>query len=407
MKDKNIYLNHYDILAAFNEDYYKDLITKDHLGDETVIKYNDEQRFIYPVKYKGKLYAIPSSIIEQNKMPIKITKSVKTAYKSYVYHYVTKFSSVRIVENKALDFRELVNNIGDFNHTTKDTEFLIYKIAIISLYLRKGFCRTVSGAGFGKNSIPNIIKSLMTDVAIINPRSTAALEHKLIHKYIILDELTNLSKDQRDLMQEALLRIGDFTTSYEKGTRGSSKIGTKDEYNISKLSITILFNVLGYYVKSNQQNKYFDYVFQPALLDRFLPLKFDGILDTTQFIHVSDPVKIAKELKEDIKNIIKSMKYYQLNFEKEQKSFIVKNIPRLSKTGRIDKTFAVILKGINLYSRTQEEFDKYSGILYEAHLKYGKMMDEYKVEEILLDENDKPIKEKNKEVTGSNLTKFM
>jgi len=168
MKNKNILLGHYDILSAFNEEYYKDLITKNHLGEETIIKINDEQTFVYPVKYKGKIFAIPSDIIEKGKIPIKIQKSKKIGYRSSVYHYVTKFASARIKEEKTMSYRELVNTLADFNHSNPD-DFLLYKIIALTLYLRKGFVRIVSPAAFGKNSVVGILKTLMTDVAIANP----------------------------------------------------------------------------------------------------------------------------------------------------------------------------------------------------------------------------------------------
>ena len=249
-------MGHYDILSAFKEDYYRDLITKDHLGDETVIKVGEAQKFVFPVKYRGKLFALPSEIIESNKLPIKVTRSKKVGYRSNVYHVVNKYSSARIKEEKAHDWRELIDILGDFDHSKKDLDWLIYKIATMTAYIRKLFLRAVSEAGFGKNSFPSILKTLMADIGITNPRSTAAFEFKLIMKMVVLDELTNLEKAQRDLMQEALLRVADWTPTYEKGTRGSSKIGTKDEYDISKLSIMILYNIYDYYFQCNQQDKY-------------------------------------------------------------------------------------------------------------------------------------------------------
>jgi hypothetical protein len=98
MKANKVLLCHNEVLAAFCESYYNNLITKNHLGDETVIKVGEEQEFVYPVKYKGRVYAVPSTIVEQDKMPIKITKSKKIAYRSNVYHYVTKFASAKIKE---------------------------------------------------------------------------------------------------------------------------------------------------------------------------------------------------------------------------------------------------------------------------------------------------------------------
>ena len=385
MEDKDILLNHYDVLSAFHDDYYRDLITKAHLGEETVIKIDGEQVFVFPVKYKGKIYAIPSEIVDKGKMPIKIMASEKTAFNRNVYHFVTRYASARIIAKKTMSFRELVNTIGNFNHTKKVEDFTNFKIATLMLYLRKGFVRIVSEAAFGKNSIPNIVKILLTDVAIINPRSTAALEHKLINKVVVLDELTNLEKSQRNLMQEALLRIGDWSPSYEKSTRGSSKIGTKDEYDISKLSIMILYNVLEYYRETNQQDKYFDKVFQPAMKDRYLPLYFEGVLDTTQFIDLKNAKNTAKILQDEIKKLIRAVKYYEENLEKDIHNYKLHKEYKLSKTGRVDKTFQMICKGVDLYSKNEVEYNRRVDQLYKCFLKYTEMLQAEEVIEVELD----------------------
>lgn len=374
MKDKNILLNQYDILSAFNEDYYKDLITKNHLGEETVIKVRDTQKFIYPVKYRGKLYAIPAEIVEKDKLPIKITKSSKLAYRSNVYHLVTGFNSFKIKPVKSLTFRQLVDTIADFNHTTKDTDFKNYKIATIMCYLKKGFIRCVSEAAFGKNSVPGILKILLTDVAIFNPRTAPVFEAKLINKLVVLDELTNLERSQRDLMQEALLQVADGSPSYEKGSRGSAKYGTKDEYDISKLSIMILYNIYSYYAEAGQGEKYFDNVFTHAVKDRFLPVYMEGHLDSMQFVEIKKPKELAQRYSEDIKKIIRTLRYYEINLENEDKDFKLNKVYRLSKSGRQDKTFNMILQGFRLYANTEEEYNLMAENFYKMHLKYKEMV---------------------------------
>jgi len=382
--NKDVLLGHYDVLSAFNEEYYKDLITKNNLGEETIIKVNEEQKFVYPVKYKGKIYAIPSKVVEDGKLPIKIQKAIKVGYRTSVYHYVTEYASARIKDQKTMTYRQLINNLAKFEHSEPD-DFLLYKIVATTLYLRKGFVRIVSPAAFGKNSIVGILKTLMTDVAIANPKSTAALEHKLINKMVVLDEMTNLEKTHRSSMQDALLMIADGSPSYEKSTRGSAKIGTKDEYDISKLSVQIQYNIYQYYIDAGQGDKYFDNVFQYALKSRFLPLYFDGVLDSQQFVNISKPKAIAGELTEDIKKFIRALKYYQANFEKEDNDFKLFKEYKISREGRHEKTFHVICQGIRLYAKDEIEYNKLVERLYACNLKYVNMMNKSDVTEVPLD----------------------
>jgi len=211
---------------------------------------------------------------------------------------------------------------------------------------------------------------------------------------IVLDEMTNLEKAHRSSMQDALLMIADGSPSYEKSTRGSSKIGTKDEYDISKLSIQIMYNIYQYYLDAGQGDKYFDNVFQYALKSRFLPLYFDGVLDASQFVDVPKPKETAELLSEDIKQIIRAIKYFQKNFEKEDKDFKLDTKYKLSREGRMEKTFAVICQGIRLYANDEIEYNKIVRKLYQAFLRYNEMMDIDKVEEVELDE---PVKSKVKQ----------
>lgn len=390
-ENRGVLLNNYEVLSAYNNDYTNGMISVNHLGMEIPLKIADEQVFVFPVKLNNMLYAIPSEIIENGKLPIKIKKTNKVAYRSNVYHYVTGFNSVRIKEKEELNFRELIDTLCDFKHTTKRTDYTLYKIIAMVLYLRKGFARVVTEAGFGKTSVGNVLKTLMNDVNIINPRTVPAFELRLLSRLICLDELTNLEKGQRDLMQEVLLKIADHSVNYEKSSMGSSKLGTFNSYNISHLSLLLIFNPLNYYKEIKKADGYFDNIFQKALLDRFIPFYFEGVLDGSQFSHIRDPKMIAAAMQDDIKKIIRSIKYYQINFEKNVKDYKLNfEMPKLSKTGRMEKTFMLLCQGINLYSRTEQEYNFFVKKLLEAHYKYNDMIETEKklnaIEEVDADE---------------------
>jgi len=397
--DKNRLMFNYLVLEAFRKDYYKGLISENMLGMEAVIKIGTKKKFIYPVRYNKKLLAIPSNIIEAKKLPIIVTKTNKIDYYKTVYHLVNGYNSVKLIDKKEMSFQKMVDTIGDFFHSKKDLDFLIYKIICFMLYFRKGFVRGVSEGGFGKNSIPGILKILMTDITVVNPRTTAAFEHKLLNRFIILDEFTNLENKQRDTMQQALLSTTDGSTNYEKGSRGSEKIGTFDQYDISNLGMLAIYNVLEYYKENNTEDKYFDYMFQPALKGRFLPLYFSGILDATQFTDNLDAVALATAFKEPIKKIIRTIKYYDKNLEKELRDYrkdLVKY--RLSENGRWDQSFNLIRYGIDLYCEKDDElYKKLVNHLYLMHKRYLNMMKELEIEEEVLDDEStktKPSKQK-------------
>lgn len=384
-ENKNMLMKHYDVLSSFREYFYSELILNDHLGDEMAIKVGEEQTFIFPARRNGKIFAIPSSIVEKKALPIRIKKTDKIAHRNNVYHYVTGYSSTRVAEKRTMSFKEMIDILSDFQHSNPE-ELKIYTIVTFMMYARKGFVRCVSEASFGKNSIPGIMKMLLSDIAIINPRSNAALEHKLMNKLLVLDELTMLEKAQRSLMQDSLLRIADGAPSYEKGTRGNAKHGTKDEYDITQLSIQIMYNVYEYYVQSGQGDKYFDNIFTFAVKDRFLPLHFEGTMDSLQFSEIDKPRQVMHEVENDILSLMRALKYYAAHIDEEDKDFKLWNTERLSKSGRCDKTFNTICQGLRMYAETEKEYNDMAEKVRKMYKRHDEMLKQNEVKEFPIEE---------------------
>ena len=321
---KKIQVFSYDVLAEFNALYYKDLITENHCGEETFIlnPATDVKEFFYPLSYKKKVYALQSDKLD--KLPIRVKESTKIGHRTSVYHWITNFSSAVIKGKKTMTLNELVKKFAPFEGIHSNAEhFWLYKAIVLALHNDKGFARIATEAGFGKTSLFNMLNPLTNKAVSFNPRSVAALEYRLLYSEINLDEMTNLQKAQRDLMQDALLKICDWAPTYQKGTRGLKKYGLQDDMDIKDTSLIVTYNITNHYIKSNQIKNYFDKLFQNAVLSRLIPFKLDGVLDSTAFQDIKNPKQVAKDNYDFLIEILKNLIYYKENLIKESHNYTI------------------------------------------------------------------------------------
>lgn len=359
---------HYGILQKFNERYYSGLLHENNLVEEIVI---DEQPFWYALKNQKKYLLTREQVSD---LPFKVLQTDDVHYSKKVYYLITRYQSVKIKQEKLFTFRELVNEIADFKHS-HPREWTLFKICALSSYLSRVNFRVSTEAAFGKDSMFLTIGMLRNDSCVINPRSMAALEYRLFNRVLVLDEISNMESSQKDLLQEFLLLIGDFRNVYEKGTRAVQN-KTKDTYDISKLSVVILFNILDYYKKVGAEKKFFDNVFTKAVTDRFLPLKFEGTLDIKQFDNKTNLEEQSKEHTPAFIKVIRTLEYYKVSWEQEQKTFTHNKESFASIKGRWGSSFDNICKFINLYSKDQKEYDDLVQLLYEKVQNYARMLKE-------------------------------
>jgi hypothetical protein len=367
-----------DIIALFSEDYFGAFLTKSNLSEEIVI---DEIPFWLLSKNKKK-YLLDHE--DESKLPIIPVDHEMIKYKGKIYHHITQFKPARFKEVKKWEFREFVDIFMNVKHTNQK-DFLIYKFFALGSYIERINWRCATEASFGKGG-PFLVEGLLRkDVSVINPRSMAAVEFRLTNKIIILDEISNLESSQRALLQEFLLLIGDNKNTYEKSTRGGSSYGTLDSYNVKDLSLGIIYNTLDHYQANGQEGKYFDRIFQKAVMNRFLPIKLSGTIDVEQFSVMEDLTILAKKFKQFYIDYIRSIEYYKNNYIEELKQrSIIKDykftwpIPDVNTllTGRQKVTFNKICRLIALYSKDKEEFIELSNYIKSKITDYYIMLNQ-------------------------------
>ena len=144
--------------------------------------------------------------------------------------------------------------------------------------------------------------------------------------------------------------------------------------NISNLSLIITYNVLQHYKDSGQSDKYFDKVFQYAIHTRFLPLKFEGILNAAAFSDVKNPKQVAKDNYDELIELVKNIEYYKHNINSEVHNYRLPRVYSFDRQGRQMKTFRKILLYLDAASKTQEIFNSRCEELYSCYKAYNKMI---------------------------------
>jgi hypothetical protein len=229
--------------------------------------------------------------------------------------------------------------------------------------------RVSTDPGFGKDSVVNIIGQLVDSTSNIYGATFAKLEYCLINKLIVLNEMGNLKDDDKHTMQEFLLATGAYFNDYTKRSRKTNT--TQEQYDISRLSLLIFYNLPEHYIGKSQQ--YFDQIFTQAVINRFIPFVFDGKL-TTNFGQIFDINKVMIDHEQSYKDIIATLNYFKQNHVKEIKYQVDKTLTFPDSLKRYERTFNTILKYISEYAETQAEFDDLSRELYKCYKRYDRLL---------------------------------
>ena len=361
---------HNDCISCFNQQLYSDIFTEENLhGRKKCITLAGKKYYGFFFEKGINQYFVLD--IHAESMPFKIKKFIERDYKNDVFRFATDVQPVSIPASKNLTFRQLIDTAPNFTHTSPK-HFQIYKILAYALAIDRVNCRVSSEAGFGKDSVVNIIAQLVDSTVNLYGATMAKLEYVLRNKLIILNELANLKKEEKIQMQEFFLAVGAYFNTYTKRSRKTDL--TQEQYDISKLSLVLFYNLPSYYTSKGQE--YFEQMFTGAVVNRFIPFVFDGRL-TTRFDRIIDVAGVVKENEKVYKDVIATIKYYQQNPVTAIKYKVNRELIKFPKNlMRYDRSFNVFLKYIGEYCNSQEEFDDLSRELFLCYKRYEELIKE-------------------------------
>lgn len=358
---------HNDCIQKFNNKLYANMLSPENIRTkQKAITVDGEKYYGYYLE-KGKDNFFMNAI-HYDELPFRIVKEKEIDYKGDVLRFIIEPETINIPSEKRMTFRQLVDTVPNFTHS-EPLHFTLYKIIANASYIDRINVRISTDAGFGKDSVVNIIHELVDSIVNIYGATFAKLEYILTNKLIVLNELGNLKQDEKISMQEFLLATGAYFNTYNKRTRKTNT--TQEQYDISRLSLLIFYNLPEYYIGKAQE--YFDQIFTKAVINRFIPFVFTGRL-TTQFEKLIDTQKIMEEHEQTYKDAIATLTYFRNNPLKYIEFTVPKEITFSDKLKRYERTFNVILKYVSEYATTQEEFDMLSKELYQCYKNYDKLL---------------------------------
>ncbi|MDX1279383.1 hypothetical protein [Oceanihabitans sediminis] len=369
MDNEKEFILHNDCIKLYNNRLYSNIFTDENIvSKKKVIKYGSDQYYGYYMEKGRDTYFCPD--LYADLLPFKINETHEIDYRGDVFKILIEVpTTIQIPTEQRLTWNKLLDVFCAFKHTNPLHQRL-YNNCILASWVDRINFRASTEAGFGKDSASGIIAELVNSMANIYGASFAKLEYLLKNKLIILNEMGNLKKDEKQQMQEFLLAVGDYSNKYVKRTRKTNL--TQEEYDISRTSLVIFSNLPHYYINKGQE--YFDQMFTEAVTDRFIPFVFEGRL-ATKFGEMQDPTGIVDNYEEVYKDVIATLNYYRENPITEIKYKVPDTIKfsddQMTRAGR---TFYTILKYIGEDAETQEEFDEMATTLYSAYKKYGEVL---------------------------------
>lgn len=365
----------YGVLNEFNRKYYNNIIYFNHLQEEDYIESGSKNDPIYTpvwifISNKRK-YILHRDL--ENELPIKINDTSEVMHHKRPHYFINDYAPIKVKQERCMGFRELVDTFMPVKHSFPQ-DFLLYKIIALTSYITRVNLRVCSEASFGKDGVFNALRYITNKVAVTKARTFPRLEFNLRNDIVVLPELGNIEPAQMSLYQDFLLTVGDFSTTYDKSSLGSTQYKTLNSYDISSLSLIITYNNYDYYYNKKQETKFFDNMFQPAVLNRFFPIKLKGVINVSQFtIHYSEMKETVKQMNDTFVKILRTLEWYKYNYYREfnlENSVDIKLFPMSERQFR---SFSCICELIDLYSDTNEEYISLVKRLYECHQDYNDM----------------------------------
>lgn len=386
---KQLYL-HYEALRQFNDVFYKDHLTEEHLvqGKKHLSSitfkdgYKDTKANLWAWElYKNNLsYLVDlGDKMPQEVLPLEVTSSEEIANGGNAYQFIKQYNEVRLSAVKKMSFRELVDLLSSHSHNNPTHKKLLTLIALCN-YFNRSFFRICSPPSAGKDSSIATLRDLVGRCYTLNNPSAAKLSLRTSAKSLVISEVANIEKKDWRIISQFLLEAADNRTTIEKPTRAFGGVG--ETLDVSNLSIGVFFNDFQTY---EEVDTYFDNIVSKALRDRFCPMRVYGQ-------HTEDWTELYKlDYKEEVdnnhefyKDIIYTINFYEENFESEMSRYnhdlLYSLHPQLSDRHKTSLTH--LLNTIDLYCESQDEFNGWVTVVAECIQDYHSMLQYNDVEKI-------------------------
>jgi len=380
------HLLHYDLLAEFKRQFFKDLLTVEHVKG-TQIKIDkisfpdggiDEQANFWGYEFNknGVKYLLSSKtkaedgtakeLVLSEILPIFARAPQKVAYRGVVYYQIKKPVSAKIRPVKHYDFRKLLDLLSSIPHSNPTHQKLAWFIEIAQ-NIDRANVRISSPPGFGKDSTVAIMGDLVGNCATVENPTIAKLEYMHSYKHLALNEVVGIKNQAWRDIELYLLSVGAFKSTITKRSRATET--TKEEMNVSKLCLSLFYNDIDTYTNE----PYFDDIAKGAVCDRFVPLRlYGGFTEQFKSISSSDITKTVETNMEYYKQIVGTLAYYASSYMTEYHGYNQMGLMKVPQRWLF--SLSTVLRIIDVYCESQEEFDKWIAVINQSIEDYMEML---------------------------------
>jgi hypothetical protein len=375
---------HYDLISEFKRQFYKDLLTQEHLQGGQVML----QKLTYPdsgtdetanfwgyVFLKGGRKYLLSSVDSDGKeiklsecLPLLAKDLQKVAHRTDVYFLIRKPVVARFKSLQTMSFREMVNTFSSLKHSNTPHQKLMWFVTLAQMMDRCNF-RVSSNAGFGKDSTIDIIGNLIGGSATVENPTLAKLEFLTHLKLLAINEVVDVSKPDWRNIQQFLLAAGAHKPEVTKHSRAMVN-GVSEVLDISKFSISLMYNDIDHYI---EKDTFFDDMTKDAVKDRFPALRLYGSFqedfNQTKSLNL---VKHVEEKLEDYKKLIYAYTYYKEHLLQYYHGYTL-NLTFVCPP-RWKTNLGRLFKVIDVYCNSQEEFNTWVNVVQQSMIDYEEML---------------------------------
>jgi len=383
-------LLHYRALQQFNAEFYNDILTKKHLNPDQkhFTKYTKvttgnkvEANFAcWELEKDGVKYLVKSfepdeqitgdaRIDIREELPIKVLDHVPISKQNTLYERVSDWAPVRIKPERTYEYRELIDSLASFKHTSERDQKLWWMIAMAG-YLDKVYVRIATEPGFGKDSAIKILGLLTDDVTDSNASVTRAkLEFMTQYKLLALNEFSDLPPKKWENIESFVLDVADDSPTVTKRSRAHNGVG--EVIDISDFSVLMFYNDLKNY---QEPEDYFDNRAKEAVDDRFVPIRLAGQLSDERFEEAEEinMEELVRDNMGEYKSFIRGIRWWGENYESEVNRDWSADFDDYSL--RWTRNLKRIAKSINLYAESEDEFHEYVELLKDRIRDYDRML---------------------------------
>jgi hypothetical protein len=375
---------HSSVLQTHNAHMFESNIYPHNVFTETpkTYQFEDERGMDLPYLLEGylakkevngqmKKFFIDSKYFQE--LPIRVNNKDKVMLKESariksIVYIPTDITPFRIKPGKMFDNeKQFVDEFAPFEHSVPKIWTLNKMIAIMS-FVGKTFMGVCSNPEFGKSSAYTMLDAITRKCPVFQPRSAPGVLVQITGDgNMVFDDIHATPSEVKRIMENFSFDVGSGKPVYINGAIKSSS--TKSKYDVSRQSITYLFNRYEDY--SNPEKTFWDNIWDnpSAMKSRFLCVKFEGKL-LEQFDKGFNIVQVAKDNKMYYINVAKHLLYLkQLKLENGHTRKWV-GINHLNLSGRHQSIYDEVTWLLDLYCKTQVEYDVYLDLFNRSITKY-------------------------------------